>query len=121
MSIHVKTGKVGRKEELNLAVCDCGPAFRLLFIRMPRCGGDKPAGMKKVGVKEEVWEDAHPGVWGLTHLPRVRAGVLRHPEGSHRELAVPDLRPRGSAKVSTLPEERGSAEAHPERDEMGPR
>nr|XP_009921746.1 PREDICTED: protein Jade-2-like [Haliaeetus albicilla] len=47
MSIHVKTGKVGRKEELNLAVCDCGPAFRLLFVRMPRCGGDKPAGVKK--------------------------------------------------------------------------
>lgn len=74
-----------------------------------------------MGVKEEVWEDALPGLLGLTHLPRVCAGMLRHPEGPHRELAVPDLRPRGSAKVSTVPKERGSAEAHPERDEMGPR
>lgn len=57
----------------------------------------------------------------LTLLPRVCTGVLRHPEGAHWELAVPDLRPWGSAKVSTVPEEGGSPEAHPERDEMGPR
>lgn len=72
-------------------------------------------------MKEEVLEDALPGLLGLTRLLRVCAGVLRHPEGPHRELAVPDLRPWGSAQVSTVPEERGSAEAHQERDKMGPR
>lgn len=65
--------------------------------------------------------DALPGLLGLTPLLGVHAGVLWHPEGPHRELAMPDLRPRRPAKVSTVPEERGSAEAHPERDEMGPR
>lgn len=88
---------------------------------MLRCGGDKPAVVRKVGAKEEMWEDALPGLQGLTLLPHVCTGMLWHPEGAHRELAVPDLRPRGSAKVSTVPEEGGSAEAHPERDEMGPR
>lgn len=118
----MKIAKVARKEELNLAVCDCGAASHLLFIIvMPRCGGNKPVVVERVEVKGEALEDALPGLLGLTHLPCVCAGVLRHPEGPHRELAVPDLRPRGSAKVSTVPEERGSAEAHPERDEMGPR
>lgn len=42
MSIHVKIVMVGRKEELNLAVCDCGAALHLFIIRMPRCGGHKP-------------------------------------------------------------------------------
>lgn len=48
MSIHVEIGKAARKEELNLAVCDCGAALHLVVIRMPRCGGDKPAVVKKV-------------------------------------------------------------------------
>jgi len=58
---------------------------------------------------------------GTNHPPSRHTGVLRHPEGPHRELAVPDLRPRRPAQVSAVPQERGSAEAHPERDEMGPR
>lgn len=118
----MKIGKAARKEELNLTVCDCGAALHLLFIiRMPRCSGNKPTVVKKVRGKEEALENALPGLLGLILLSRVPTGVLRHPEGAHRELAVPDLRPRGSAKVSLVPQERGSPEAYAERDEMGPR
>lgn len=118
----MEIGKVARKEELDLAACDCGAAAHLRWSPpCPDAVGDEPAVVRKVGAKEEALEDALPGLLGLTRPPRVCAGVLRHPEGPHRELAVPDLRPRRSAKVSAVPEERGSAEAHPERDKMGPR
>lgn len=112
MSIRVKTGKVERE---NPAPC----------LWLWRCVESAvywdAAAVRKVGMAEEVWEDAHPGLLGLTLVPRVSTGVLWHPEGPHRELAVPDLRPRCSAQVSAVPQEGRGAEAHPERDKMGPR
>lgn len=57
----------------------------------------------------------------INPVPPVSTGVLWHPEGAHWELAVQDLCPRCSAQVSAVPQAGGSAEAHPQRDEMGPR
>lgn len=47
-------------------------------------------------------------------------GLLRNPQGPRGQLAVPDVRPGGSAKVLAVSQERRSYEADPQWDQVGP-
>lgn len=48
-------------------------------------------------------------------------GLLWNPQGPRGQLAVPDVCSGGAAQVLAVPQERRSHEAHPQRDQVGPR